>query len=209
MEGWRVATIIIPQVYEKTPQGERAFDIFSRLLQDRIVLLASYIDDNVANLIVAQLLFLEAEDPEKDINLYVNSPGGSITSSLAIYDTMSFIRPDVSTICTGIAGASAAVLLAAGTKGKRMCLPNAKVLLHQVYGRAEGPSSDIQIRAREIERQRELINELLAKHTGKRTATVSKDTERDFYLSAEEAVAYGLADQLIQRHGLSTVSGTK
>jgi ATP-dependent Clp protease protease subunit len=195
-----VSTIIIPQVYEKTPQGERAFDIFSRLLQDRIVLLASYIDDNLANLIVAQLLFLEAEDPEKDINLYINSPGGSITSSLAIYDTMSFIKPDISTICTGIAGASAAVLLAAGTKGKRMCLPNARVLLHQVYGRAEGPSSDIQIRAREIERQKELINDLLAKHTGKRSTTVSKDTERDYYLTAEETVAYGLADQIIQRH---------
>ena len=197
-----MATIIIPQVYEKTPQGERAFDIFSRLLQDRIVLLADYIDDNVANLIVAQLLFLEAEDPEKDINLYINSSGGSITSSLAIYDTMAFIRPDISTICTGIAGASAALLLAAGSKGKRLCLPNARVMLHQVYGRAEGPSVDIQIRAREIERQKELINELIARHTGKRSSTVSRDTDRDFHLTAEEAIAYGLADQLIQRHGL-------
>jgi ATP-dependent Clp protease protease subunit len=199
-----VASIIIPQVYEKTPQGERAFDIFSRLLQDRIVLLSNYIDDNTANLIVAQLLFLEAEDPKKDINLYVNSPGGGITSSLAIYDTMSFIRPDISTICTGAAGASAALLLAAGAKGKRMCLPNAKVLLHQVYGRAEGPSSDIQIRAREIERQRELINSLLARHTGKRASTVSRDTDRDFHLTAEEAIAYGLADELIQSHELPT-----
>ena len=197
-----MTTIIIPQVYEKTPQGERAFDIFSRLLQDRIVLLSNYIDDNTANLIVAQLLFLEAENPEKDINLYINSPGGGITSSLAIYDTMAFIRPDISTICTGTAGASAALLLAAGTKGKRMCLPNAKVLLHQVYGRAEGPSSDIQIRAREIERQRELINSLLARHTGKRTATVGRDADRDFYLTAEEAIAYGLADELIKSHNL-------
>lgn len=194
--------MIVPQVYEKTAQGERAFDIFSRLLRDRIVLLSSYIDDNMANLIVAQLLFLEAEDAEKDIYLYINSPGGGITSSLAIYDTMSFIRSDISTICTGIAGASAAVLLASGAEGKRMCLPNAKVLLHQVYGRVEGPSADIQIMARELNRQRETINSLLCKHTGKRSSTVEKDTDRDFYLTAEEAIRYGLADQLIQRHVL-------
>ncbi|MBW7995052.1 MAG: ATP-dependent Clp protease proteolytic subunit [Candidatus Glassbacteria bacterium] len=196
--------MIIPQVYEKTPQGERAFDIFSRLLQDRIILLASYIDDNIANLVVAQLLFLEAEDQEKDIHLYINSPGGSITSSLAIYDTMSFIKPDISTICTGIAGASAAVLLAAGAEEKRMLLPNSKVLLHQVYGRAEGPSTDILIKAREIERQRELINSLLARHTGKRVETVAKDTDRDFYLTADEALKYGIADRVIQRHSRPT-----
>ncbi len=194
--------MIVPQVYEKTAHGERAFDIFSRLLQDRIVLLSSYIDDNIANLIVAQLLFLEAEEAEKDIYLYINSPGGGITSSLAIYDTMSFIKPDISTICTGIAGASAAVLMASGAAGKRMCLPNAKMLLHQVYGRAEGPSADIRIMAREIDRQREVINSLLCKHTGKRAATVEKDTDRDFYLTAAEAIKYGLADQLIQSHSL-------
>jgi ATP-dependent Clp protease, protease subunit len=196
--------MIVPQVYEKTSQGERAFDIFSRLLQDRIVLLSSYIDDNLANLIVAQLLFLEAEDAEKDIYLYVNSPGGSFTDSLAIYDTMHFIKPDIATICTGMAGASAAVLLAAGAKGKRMCLPNSKVLLHQVYGRAEGPSADIQIMARELDRQRKLINSLICKHTGKRNSTVEKDTDRDFYLSAGEAIKYGLADQLIEHHALPT-----
>ncbi len=194
--------MIVPQVYEKTAHGERAFDIFSRLLQDRIVLLSSYIDDNIANLIVAQLLFLEAEDAQKDIYLYINSPGGGITSSLAIYDTMSFIKPDIATICTGIAGASAAVLMASGAAGKRMCLPNAKMLLHQVYGRAEGPSADIRIMAREIDRQREVINSLLCKHTGKRAATVEKDTDRDFYLTAGEAIKYGLADQLIQSHSL-------
>ena len=194
--------MIVPQVYEKTAQGERAFDIFSRLLQDRIVLMSSYIDDNLANLIVAQLLFLEAEDAEKDIYLYINSPGGSITDSLAIYDTMSFIKPDIATICTGMAGASAAVLLASGTKGKRMSLPNARVLLHQVYGRAEGPSADIQIMAHEIDRQRELINSLICKHTGKRIGTVEKDTDRDFYMTAGEAIKYGLADQLIEHHAL-------
>ncbi len=197
--------MIVPQVYEKTAQGERAFDIFSRLLQDRIVLMSSYIDDNLANLIVAQLLFLEAEDAEKDIYLYINSPGGSITDSLAIYDTMSFIKPDISTICTGMAGASAAVLLASGAKGKRMCLPNSRVLLHQVYGRTEGPSADIQIMAREFDRQRLLINSLICKHTGKRGSTVEKDTDRDFYLSADEAIKYGLADQLIERHALPTL----
>ena len=196
--------MIVPQVYEKTAHGERAFDIFSRLLQDRIVLLSSYIDDNIANLIVAQLLFLEADDAEKDIYLYINSPGGGITSSLAIYDTISFLKPDIATICTGMAGASAALLLASGAAGKRMCLPHARVLLHQVYGRAEGPCADIRIMAREIDRQREVINYLLSKHTGKRAATVEKDTDRDFHLTAGEAIKYGLADQLIQSHSLLT-----
>ena len=192
--------MIVPQVYEKTPQGERAFDIFSRLLQDRIVLLSNYIDDNLANLVIAQLLFLEAEDPEKDIFLYINSPGGGVTSALAIYDTMNFIRSDVSTICTGIAGASAALLLAAGAKGKRLCLPNAKILLHQVYGRAEGPAVDVQIAAQEIERLRKLINRLLAEHTKKQLRKIERDTERDFYLNAQEAIEYGIVDKVIERH---------
>ncbi|HUU29179.1 MAG TPA: ATP-dependent Clp protease proteolytic subunit [archaeon] len=192
--------MIIPQVYEQTPQGERAFDIFSRLLRDRIVLLADYIDDNLSNLIVAQLLFLEAEDSEKDIYLYINSPGGGVTSALAIYDTMNFIHSNVSTICTGIAGASAALLLASGKKGKRMCLPNAKILLHQVYGRAEGPAIDVQIAAKEIDRQRIIINDLLTKHTGKKLRRIETDTERDFYLDAKEAIDYGLIDQVIERH---------
>ncbi|OGG06955.1 MAG: ATP-dependent Clp protease proteolytic subunit [Candidatus Glassbacteria bacterium RIFCSPLOWO2_12_FULL_58_11] len=196
--------LIVPQVYEKTPMGERAFDIYSRLLQDRIVLLSSYIDDNLSNLVVAQLLFLEAEDAEKDIYLYINSPGGDVTSSLAIYDTMNFIRAAVSTICTGIAGASAALLLSAGAPGKRMCLPNSKILLHQVYGEAEGPAADIQIAAREIERQRSLINKLLAQHTGKNLRKVEKDTDRDFYLDAEQAIEYGIVNQVIQKHILPT-----
>ncbi|HLA39112.1 MAG TPA: ATP-dependent Clp protease proteolytic subunit [Candidatus Glassbacteria bacterium] len=192
-------SIIIPQVYEKTPQGERAFDIFSRLLQDRIVLLADFIDDNLANLVVAQLLFLDAEDAEKDVYLYINSPGGVVSASLAIYDTMNFIRSQVATICTGLAGASAALLLSAGAKGKRMCLPNARILLHQVYGQAEGPAVDVKIAAAEIERQRDIINDLLTRHTGRQLTKIEKDTDRDFYLSAEEAIGYGVADQVIQR----------
>ncbi|MBN2287812.1 MAG: ATP-dependent Clp protease proteolytic subunit [Candidatus Glassbacteria bacterium] len=192
--------LIVPRVYEQTPQGERAFDIFSRLLQDRIVLISDFLDDEMANLIIAQLLFLEAEDPDKDIYLYINSPGGGVTSTMAVYDTMNFIRSDVSTICTGLAGASAALLLAAGAKGKRLCLPNAKILLHQVYGQAEGPAQDIQIIAREIERLRETVNSLLVKHTGKPLRTILHDTERDFYLDAREALDYGLADQVIERH---------
>ncbi len=192
--------LIVPRVYEQTPQGERAFDIFSRLLQDRIVLISNYLDDELANLIIAQLLFLEAEEPGKDIFLYINCPGGGVTSAMAVYDTMNFIRPDVSTICTGVAGASAALLLAAGAKGKRMLLPNAKVMLHQVYGAAEGPAVDVQIAAQEVERLRQKVNRLLSKHTGKSLRTIERDTERDFYLDAPEALKYGLADQLIESH---------
>lgn len=192
--------MIVPRVYEQTPQGERAFDIFSRLLQDRIVLISNYLDDELANLIIAQLLFLEAEEPEKDIFLYINCPGGGVTSAMAVYDTMNFIRSDVSTICTGVAGASAALLLAAGAKGKRMLLPNAKIMLHQVYGVAEGAAVDVQIAAREVERLRQKVNRLLTKHTGKSLRTIERDTERDFYLDASEALKYGLADQLIESH---------
>ncbi len=199
--------MIIPQVFEKTPQGERAFDIFSRLLRDRIILLSSEIDDNLANLIVAQLLFLEAEDPGRDINLYINSPGGSMTSALAVYDTMQFVKPDISTICTGMAGASAALLMSAGTKGKRMCLPSTRFVLHQVYGAAQGPAIDVQIAAREVERQREAFNTLLAQHTGRTMKKIEKETERVFYLSAEEAIQYGLVDRVIQGEGLNDNSG--
>ncbi|MEA2063732.1 MAG: ATP-dependent Clp protease proteolytic subunit [Gemmatimonadota bacterium] len=194
---------IVPRVYEQTPQGERAFDIFSRLLQDRIVLLSDFIDDELANLIIAQLLFLEAEDSEKDIFLYINSPGGVVTSAMAIYDTMNFIRPDVSTICTGLAGASAAVLLAAGAKGKRMCLPNSRILLHQVYGSAEGPAVEVQIAAREVERLRRTINTILSGVTGKPLKKIEQDTDRDFHLDARQAIEYGLADQLIEHHPAS------
>ena len=192
--------LIVPRVYEQTPQGEREFDIFSRLLRDRIVLISNVLDDDLANLVVAQLLFLEAEEPEKDIYLYINSPGGGVTSAMAVYDTMNFIRPDVSTICTGVAGASAALLLAAGASGKRMLLPNARILLYQVYGQAEGPAVDVQIAAREVERLRQIVNSLLAKHTGKPISTIGRDTERDFYLDAGQALEYGLADQLLESH---------
>ncbi|MCE5272173.1 ATP-dependent Clp protease proteolytic subunit [bacterium] len=199
--------MIIPQVFEKTPQGERAFDIFSRLLRDRIILLSSEIDDNLANLIVAQLLFLEAEDPGRDINLYINSPGGSMTNALAVYDTMQFVKPDVSTICTGMAGASAALLMSAGTRGKRMCLPSTRFVLHQVYGAAEGPAVDVLIAAREVERQREAFNTLLSQHTGRTAKKIEKETERVFYLSAEEAIEYGLVDRVIQGEGFNDNSG--
>lgn len=196
--------MIVPQVFEKTPQGERAFDIFSRLLRDRIVLLSSYIEDTLANLIVAQLLFLEAEDPGRDIFLYVNSPGGYMTSALAIYDTMQFVKPDISTICTGMAGASAALLMSAGAKGKRMCLPNARFMLHQVYGRADGPAIDVQIAAREVERQRSDFIELLVQHTGRQAKKIDRETERDLFLNANEAVEYGLVDRIIQSHQAAT-----
>ncbi|MFC1537391.1 ATP-dependent Clp protease proteolytic subunit [Gemmatimonadota bacterium] len=195
---------IVPRVYEQTPQGERAFDIFSRLLQDRIVLISNFLDDELANLIIAQLLFLEAEQPDKDIYLYINSPGGGVTSTMAVYDTMNFIRSDVSTICTGVAGASAALLLAAGAKGKRMCLPNAKVMLHQVYGQADGSAIDVRIAAQEVERLRDIIINLLVKHTGKSIRSIVRDTERDFYLDASEALKYGLADQVLEKHPTDT-----
>jgi len=192
--------LIVPRVYEQTAQGEREFDIFSRLLRDRIVLISNVLDDDLANLVVAQLLFLEAEEPEKDIYLYINSPGGVVTSAMAVYDTMNFIRPDVSTICTGVAGAAAALLLAAGARGKRLLLPNARIMLHQVYGQAEGPAIDVQIAAKEVERLRQSVNSLLAKHTGKLISTIGRDTERDFYLDAAQALEYGLADRLIESH---------
>jgi ATP-dependent Clp protease, protease subunit len=188
---------LVPVVVEQTQRGERSFDIYSRLLKERIVFLGMPITDEISNLIMAQLLHLESEDPEKDINLYINSPGGSITSLFAIYDTMEFIKPDVTTICMGQAASAAAVLLAAGAPGKRFALPHARVLLHQPHGGAEGQSVDIEIQAREILRMRDLLNEILAEKTGQPVDRIQKDTDRDFVLSAEEAKEYGLIDEII------------
>jgi ATP-dependent Clp protease protease subunit len=192
--------MLIPMVVEQTNRGERAYDIYSRLLKDNIIFLGRPIDDDVSNLIIAQMLFLEAENPEKDIALYVNSPGGSITAGLAIYDTMQYIKPDVSTLCVGQAASMAAVLLAAGTKGKRSVLPNSRVLIHQplLYG-LQGQQTDIDIHAKDLLRMRERIEEILAQHTGKSIEEIHLDTERDKILSAPDAVEYGLADQVMDR----------
>jgi ATP-dependent Clp protease protease subunit len=188
---------LVPVVVEQTSRGERSFDIYSRLLKERIVFLGTPIDDAVGNLIMAQLLHLESEDPDKDINLYVNSPGGDITSLFAIYDTMQYIKPDVSTICMGQAASAAAVLVLAGTKGKRYALPHSRILLHQPHGGAEGQAVDIEIQAKEITRYRRLMEELIAEHTGQPLEKVEKDTDRDYILTAEEAVAYGVVDEVI------------
>ncbi|HZP89984.1 MAG TPA: ATP-dependent Clp protease proteolytic subunit [Actinomycetota bacterium] len=188
---------LVPVVVEQTSRGERSFDIYSRLLKERIVFLGTPIDDAVGNLIMAQLLHLESEDPEKDINLYINSPGGDITALFAIYDTMQYIKPDVSTIVMGQAASAAAVLLLAGTKGKRYALPHSRVLLHQPHGGAQGQAVDIEIQAKEIVRYRRLLDEIIAQHTGQPLEKVSKDTDRDFILTAEEAVAYGVVDEVI------------
>lgn len=188
---------LIPTVIEKTNYGERAYDIYSRLLKDRIIFLGSQIDDHVANTMIAQLLFLENQDPEKDIKIYINSPGGSVTAGMAIYDTMQYIKPDVSTICVGMAASMASLLLAAGKKGKRFCLPNSEVMIHQVMGGMQGQASDIQIHAERIIEMKGRLNKILAKHTGQKVATVEKDSDRDNFMSAEEAVAYGLADKVI------------
>jgi ATP-dependent Clp protease, protease subunit len=188
---------LVPVVVEQTSRGERSFDIYSRLLKERIVFLGTPIDDAVGNLIMAQLLHLESEDPDKDINLYVNSPGGDITSLFAIYDTMQYIKPDVSTICMGQAASAAAVLVLAGTKGKRYALPHSRILLHQPHGGAQGQAVDIEIQAKEITRYRKLLEELIAEHTGQSLEKVSKDTDRDYILTADEAVAYGVVDEVI------------
>ena len=189
---------LIPTVIEKSSYGERAYDIYSRLLKERIIFLGSEIDDATANTVIAQLLFLDSEDSKKDIKLYINSPGGSVTAGLAIYDTMQFVKSDVSTICVGIAASMAAVLLSAGAKGKRFALPNSEVMLHQVMGGAEGQASDIKIRAEHILKIKELLNDILTKHTGQVKAKIEKDTDRDFFLSAKEAEKYGLVDKIIQ-----------
>jgi ATP-dependent Clp protease protease subunit len=191
--------MLVPMVIEQTNRGERAYDIYSRLLKDRIIIIGTPIDDNSANLIIAQLLFLEAEDPEKDISMYVNSPGGLVTSGLAIYDTMQYIKSDVSTICVGQASSMAAVLLAAGARGKRFALPNARVLIHQPLGGFQGQATDIGIHAKEILKVRERLNEVLAKHTGQSLERIRLDTERDYFLSSEEAREYGLIDGILER----------
>ena len=188
---------LIPIVVEQDHRGERAYDIYSRLLRDRIIFLGGEIHDDLANLVIAQLLFLEADDPEADIHLYVNSPGGSVTAGLAIYDTMQYIRPDVSTFCVGQAASMGAVLLAAGAAGKRSALPNSRVLLHQPWGGARGQAADIDIQAREILKLRDRLNEVLAHHTGRPVEQLSRDSERDYYMSGEEARAYGLVDQVV------------
>src|SRR5690625_1133213 len=190
---------LIPTVVEQTSRGERAYDIYSRLLKDRIIMLGSAIDDNVANSIVAQLLFLEAEDPDKDISIYINSPGGSITAGMAIYDTMQFIKPDVSTICTGMAASMGALLLVAGAEGKRYALPNSEVMIHQPLGGTQGQASDIEIHAKRIIRMRETINERLSKRKGQPIEVIQADTDRDKFMTANEAVEYGLIDKVLER----------
>jgi ATP-dependent Clp protease protease subunit len=195
---------LVPVVVEQTSRGERSFDIYSRLLKERIVFLGTPIDDNVCNLIMAQMLHLESEDPDKDIHLYINSPGGVITSLFAIYDTMQYIKPDVSTIVMGQAASAAAVLLLAGAPGKRFALPHSRVLLHQPHGGAEGQAVDIEIQAKEIIRSRQLLDHLISKHTGQTLEKVTKDTDRDFILTAEEAKDYGIVDEIITSRGIST-----
>ena len=188
----------IPYVIEQTGRGERSYDIYSRLLKDRIIFLGSEIVDDVANSIVAQLLFLESEDPDKDINIYINSPGGSVTAGLAIYDTMQYIKPQVSTICVGLAASMGAILLAGGAKGKRLALPNAEVMIHQPLGGARGQASDIEIQAKNILKTKERMNKILASHTGQGIETIARDTDRDNYMTAEEAMKYGLIDKIIE-----------
>jgi ATP-dependent Clp protease protease subunit len=187
----------VPYVIEQTHRGERTYDIYSRLLKDRIILLGTEIDDDVANAIVAQMLFLESEDPDKEINLYVNSPGGSVTAGLAIYDTMQYVRPPVATICVGQAASMGAVLLLAGAKGKRQALPNSRIMVHQPMGGARGQASDVEIHAREILRMRAMLNDLIAKHTGQTLDRVEKDTDRDYFMGAQEAKTYGIIDEVV------------
>ncbi len=190
---------LTPIVIETTSKGERAYDIYSRLLKDRIILLGSEINDYVANAIIAQMLFLEAEDPDKDIFLYINSPGGVVTSGLAIYDTMQFIKCDVSTICIGQAASMGAILLAAGAKGKRYALPNARIMLHQPLGGFSGQASEVEIHAKEIIRMKEILNEILSKHTGQSIKKIRKDTDRDFFMSSKEALEYGIIDKIFEK----------
>jgi len=189
---------LVPMVLEKSQFGERAYDIYSRLLKDRIIFIGGPIDDAVANLVMAQLLFLDAEDPKKDISIYINSPGGGVTAGMAIYDTIQYVKADISTICIGQAASAAAILLAAGTKGKRYGLPQSRVMIHQVMGGAEGQATDVEIQTREIVRVKRAINEIMAKHTGQTIAKIEKDTDRDFYMTAVEAKRYGIIDQVIK-----------
>ena len=191
---------LVPIVVEQTGRGERSYDIYSRLLKDRIVFLGTVVNDDIANLVIAQFLFLESEDPEKEIGFYINSPGGSITAGLAIYDTMQFIKPPVSTLCLGQAASMGALLLTAGHKGKRYALPNSRIMIHQPLGGAQGPAADIEIQAREILRIREEVNNIFARHTAQNLRRIEKDTDRDLYMSAEEAIAYGLVDRIVERN---------
>ncbi len=190
---------LIPTVIEKSPQGERAYDIYSRLLKERIIFLGGEIDDEVANAVIAQLLFLDSQDPKKDIQLYINSPGGSVTAGMAIYDTMQYVKSDVSTICIGLAASMGAVLLSAGSKGKRYILPNSEVMLHQVMGGARGQAVDIAIAAKQIIKTKDRLNQILAKHTGQEMKQVEKDADRDFFMSAEEAKSYGVVDKILKK----------
>lgn len=193
--------ILVPMVVEKSSHGERAYDIYSRLLKERIIFLGTAVDDHVANLIIAQLLFLQSDDRDKDISLYINSPGGSVTAGLAIYDTIQYIKPNVSTICIGQAASMGAVLLAAGTKGKRYALPNSRIMIHQPWGGVQGTASDISIQATEILRMKDELNKILAKHSGQSLEKVKKDTDRDFFMSGQEAKDYGLVDGVIMQFG--------
>jgi ATP-dependent Clp protease protease subunit len=201
---------LIPMVIEQSQRGERAFDIYSRLLRDRIIFLGNAIDDDVANVVIAQLLFLEAEDPDKDVHLYINSPGGSVTSGLAVYDTMQYVGPDITTICLGQAASMAAWLLAAGTPGKRLGLPNSRIMIHQPMGGTQGAASDIEIQAREILSLRARMNEILASHTGKSSEEIARDTERDYHMTGSEAQAYGLIDRVVEKREIDPpASGAK
>ena len=199
----------VPMVVEQSGQGERAYDIYSRLLKDRIIFLSGEVEDNMANTIVAQMLFLEAEDPDKDIYLYINSPGGVVTAGMAIYDTMQYIKPDVSTICIGQAASMGSLLLTAGAKGKRFALPNARIMIHQPLGGARGQSTDVQIQAKELLRTRQMLNEILSQRTGKSMEQIEADTERDNFMSAAEAVEYGLVDKVIVREADSQEDDNK
>lgn len=190
---------LVPFVIEQTGRGERAYDIFSRLLKDRIIFIGSPIDDNIANLVIAQLLFLDAEDPEKDINIYINSPGGIVTSGLAVYDTMQFVKPAIATTCVGLAASIAALLLTAGTKGKRFALPHSRVLIHQPWGGVQGQVTDIEIQTREMVTAREILTDILAKHTGQPKEKIVKDTDRNYFMSPEEAKTYGLIDEVFEK----------
>lgn len=195
--GYRASNYLVPTVVESSSRGERAYDLYSRLLRERIIFIGTPIDDTVANLVCAQMLFLESEDQEKDINIYINSPGGDITALFAIYDTMKYVKPDKSTFCFGQAASAAAVLLASGTKGKRFALPHARILMHQPYGGASGQATDIELQAKEILRMRDMLNEMLAEDTGQRVEKIASDTDRDFILSADEARDYGVIDEVI------------
>lgn len=197
-----IESSLVPMVVEQTARGERAYDIYSRLLKERVIFLVGPVEDHMANLVVAQLLFLESENPDKDIHLYINSPGGSVTAGLSIYDTMQFIKPDVSTMCIGQAASMGAFLLAGGTKGKRFALPNSRMMIHQPSGGAQGQAADIEIQANEILKLRKQLNEIMAFHTGRSLEEIARDTERDNFMSAEQAVSYGLIDQVISRRAV-------